>query len=56
MSNYLISQTGQKDIIKEADLLLDMMEYKAAIFYYEKYVYLGGKEEVEVKELLKSLK
>jgi len=27
-----------------------------AIFYYEKYLYLGGKEEEKVKELLKSLK
>ena len=27
-----------------------------AIFYYEKYLYLGGKEEEKVKELLRSLK
>ena len=31
-------------------------ETKKAIFYYEKYLYLGGKKEAEVKELLKSLK
>lgn len=27
-----------------------------AIYYFEKYLYLGGKEEIEVKELLKTLK
>jgi len=27
-----------------------------AVFYYEKYLYLGGEKEEEVKELLKSLK
>ena len=27
-----------------------------AVFYYEKYLYLGGEKEKEVKELLKSLK
>ncbi|MBA7496814.1 Cell division coordinator CpoB [subsurface metagenome] len=31
-------------------------DIEKAIFYYEKYLYLGGKKEVEVKELLKSLK
>lgn len=31
---YSISSSQQKDIIKEADLFLDMMEYKAAIFNY----------------------
>ncbi len=29
---------------------------KKSIFYYEKYIYLGGKKESEVKEILKSLK
>jgi len=31
-------------------------DIEKAIFYYEKYLYLGGKKEAEVKELLKSLK
>jgi len=31
-------------------------DIKKAIFYYEKYLYLGGKEEKKVKELLRSLK
>lgn len=34
--SYLISQTKQKEVIEEADLLLDMMEYKAAIINYLK--------------------
>jgi tetratricopeptide (TPR) repeat protein len=34
VSNYSISQPGQNDIIKKADLLLDMMEYEAAIVNY----------------------
>jgi tetratricopeptide (TPR) repeat protein len=34
VSNYSISQSEQKDIIKKADLLLDMMEYEAAIVNY----------------------
>lgn len=29
---------------------------RRAVFYYEKYLYLGGEKEEEVKELLKSLK
>lgn len=33
---YLISSSQQKDIIKEADLFLDMMEYEAAILNYIK--------------------
>jgi len=31
-------------------------DVKKAIFYYEKYLYLGGKKESEVQEVLKSLK
>ena len=34
INTYSISSSQQKDIIKEADLLLDMMEYEAAIFNY----------------------
>ncbi len=34
INTYSISSSQQKDIIKEADLFLDMMEYKAAIFNY----------------------
>ncbi len=33
---YSISSSQQKDIIKEADLFLDMMEYEAAILNYTK--------------------
>jgi tetratricopeptide (TPR) repeat protein len=36
ISTYLISNSQKKDFIKDADLLLDMMEYKAAIFNYMK--------------------
>jgi len=36
INTYSISSAQQKDIIKEADLFLDMMEYKAAIFNYMK--------------------
>ncbi len=34
INTYSISNSQKKDIIKEADLFLDMMEYKAAIFNY----------------------
>jgi tetratricopeptide (TPR) repeat protein len=34
INTYSISSSQQKDIIKKADLLLDMMEYEAAIFNY----------------------
>jgi tetratricopeptide (TPR) repeat protein len=34
----------------------DKSYIKEAIFYYEKYLYFGGKKEAEVKELLKTLK
>jgi superkiller protein 3 len=34
INTYSISNSQKKDFIKEADLFLDMMEYKAAIFYY----------------------
>lgn len=35
---------------------LDEKYFEKAIFYYEKYLYLGGKEEAKVKKILKSLK
>ena len=34
INTYSISNSQKKDFIKEADLFLDMMEYKAAIFNY----------------------
>ena len=34
INTYSISNSQQKNVIKEADLFLDMMEYKAAIFNY----------------------
>jgi len=34
--SYSFSQPSQNDIIKEADLLLDMMEYESAIVNYLK--------------------
>lgn len=38
LNNCIFSQPEQKEIIKEADLLLDMMEYKAAIMNYLKVI------------------
>lgn len=35
-SNFSLSHSGQKDIVEEANLLLDMMEYKAAVIGYLK--------------------
>jgi TPR repeat protein len=35
---------------------VDKKNIGKAVFYYEKYLYLGGKEEAEVKESLKLLK
>jgi hypothetical protein len=62
----------QKEIIEDADLYLDTYyelgkiyhqkyeidkkNVEKAILYYERYLYLGGKEEAEVKESLKTLK
>lgn len=34
---------------------IDKKNVKKAIFYYERYLYLGGREEAEVKESLKEL-
>jgi tetratricopeptide (TPR) repeat protein len=31
-------------------------DFQKAIFHYEKYLYLGGEEEEEVKKILKTLK
>ncbi len=68
----LTSFPVQKEIIEDADLYLDTYyelgkiyhqkseinkkNGEEAIFYYEKYLYLGGKEEAKVKESLKALK
>lgn len=35
-NNFSLSHSGQKDIVEEANLLLDMMEYEAAIVNYMK--------------------
>lgn len=37
-------------------LYLLKSDKKKAIFYLDKYLYLGGKEETEVKKILKSLR
>lgn len=42
--------------IYQAKSELDKSYIKEAIFYYETYLYFGGKKETEVKEILKSLK
>jgi len=42
--------------IYQAKSDLDEKHIRKAIFYYEKYLYLGGEKEKEVKRFLKSLK
>jgi len=42
--------------IYQAKSEVDKSYIKEAIFFYEKYLYFGGKKEAEVKEILKSLK
>jgi tetratricopeptide (TPR) repeat protein len=43
-NNHSLSQPAQKDITKEADLLLDMMEYRSAILNYMKVLSKSPKQ------------
>mgnify|MGYP001041897567 CR=1 FL=1 len=51
-----IEEGDQESLYSLGKIYQAKNDKKKAIFYFEKYLYLGGKEEAEVKEILKQLK
>jgi tetratricopeptide (TPR) repeat protein len=49
--SYLFSYAGEEDVLKEADLLLDMMEYESAIDNYSKVL----AKEPELRDIRKNI-
>ena len=51
-----LDPNNPKPYYKLGEIYQGRGDKEKAIYYYEKYLYLGGKEEEEVKEILKSLR